>query len=178
MTFLPKKYTLPEQESNYCRLEEGDNIFRVLSSAITGWEWWIDDPENKGKRKPMRVKDQADVPADFGQDTKHFWAFIVYNRNKEQVQILELTQRTIMTAIERLVANEKWGDPKEYDLNVSRTGKELDTSYTTMPEPKEELDPGVVRMYKDMNINLSALFEGKDPFKSEDDVSDVPGDLK
>jgi len=177
MSFLQKGYKLPEQESNYCRLEEGDNIFRVLSSAITGWEWWIDDTENKGKRKPVRVKSQKDVPVEHAE-AKHFWAFVVWNRNKEQVQILELTQRTIMTAIERLVDNEKWGSPKKYDLNVSRTGKELDTSYTTMPEPKEEIDPGVVQMYKDMNINLSALFEGKDPFKSEDDVSDVPGDLK
>lgn len=172
MTFLKKGYKLPEQESSYMRLEEGDNTFRVLSSAITGWEWWV---EVEGKRKPMRVKSQKEVPVEHAE-AKHFWSFVVFNRNKEQVQILELTQRTIMTAIERLVANEKWGDPKEYDINVSRSGKELDTSYTTMPEPKEELDEGVVQMYKDMDIKLEALFEGKDPFK--DDVSDVPEDLK
>ena len=176
MVFLPKSYELPKQPSNYLRLEEGDNVFRILSSAIVGWEYWTDD--EKGNRKPIRVRSQKELPDQYAGEAKHFWAFCIYSRQAEQVQILELTQRTIMTAIERLVANEKWGDPKEYDLNVSRTGKELDTSYTVMPEPKEEVDEGIVQMYKDMNINLEALYKGDDPFKSEDDVSDVPGDLK
>lgn len=183
MSFLQKGYQIPKQESGYMKLEEGDNTFRVLSSAITGWEWWIDDPKNKEKRKPLRVKDQAEIPDNaLRADPKHFWAFAVWNVEEERVQILELTQRTIMTAIERLVRNEKWGDPKEYDITVFRSGKELnDTNYTVTPNPKEKLDPGIVKMYKDMKIDLEALYRGDDPFASrageEVSADEVPEDL-
>jgi len=165
MTFLKDSYNLPKQKSNYMRLEEGNNTFRVLSSAIVGWEYWVDTDE--GGRKPLRVKSLGDLPEATPSDPKHFWAFVVFNREAEQIQILEITQRSIMTKVEALVRNEKWGDPKEYDICIARTGKTMqDTNYSTMPEPKEKLDKGIKKLYEDMDINLEALFEGKDPFES------------
>ena len=41
--FLPENYKDPVIPGNYMRLEEGDNTFRVLSSAITGWIIWGDE---------------------------------------------------------------------------------------------------------------------------------------
>jgi hypothetical protein len=50
---------LPEGEkepvvSNYMKLEQGLNRFRVLSSSITGQEYWETLPD--GKRKPIRKR--------------------------------------------------------------------------------------------------------------------------
>jgi hypothetical protein len=48
-----------------------------------------------------------------------------------------------------------------------------------MPAPKEKLDPGITQLYKDMNINLEALFTGDDPFApakvSKDELEEVFG---
>jgi len=174
MAFLEKDYELPKQKSNYMKLEEGQNIFRVLSPAITGWEYWITDPEDSKKRKPMRVRFQGDLPEEALQqreEPKHFWAFVVFNRQEEQIQILELTQRTIMLKIEALVRSKAWGDPKDYDICITRAGKTMqETSYTVMPEPKKKLDKAITQLYEDMNIKLEKLYNGGDPFKDEDVV--------
>jgi hypothetical protein len=163
--FLGKGYEIPEPPSNYMSLEEGTNQFRVLSSAIVGFEYWTEDAG--GKRRPHRVKTSAELPTDIETTAKHFWAFVVYNYETKSVQILELTQVTIQRAIKALVANPKWGDPKEYDLVVTktRTGNlPRDVEYSVMPEPKEPVDPGIVKAYEDMAINLEALYEDGDPF--------------
>ena len=52
--FLPESYEMTETERRFMEFEEGQNSFRILSSAIVGYEWWVDKGE--GGRKPLRVK--------------------------------------------------------------------------------------------------------------------------
>jgi len=163
MNFLPKNYKEPVI-NNYMKFKEGNNTFRVLSSAITGFEWWVDDKE--GNRKPVRSKTDDEMP----EDAKHFWAFVVYNLNDERIQILEITQVGIRKAITALINNEKWGDPKEYNIVITRTGEGFETEYQVTPEPKEKLDKDILDKYGNMNVNLDALYEGDDPFKEKDEV--------
>jgi len=170
MSFLPDDY-LEQSTNKYMKLQDGDNSFRVLSSAIVGQEYWTTKDK---KRMPMRVDIKATIPLgelehnDAGELVmpKVFWAFVVWNFADEVVQILEITQISIRKAIKSLVDNPKWGDPKTYTINVNRTGKKFDTVYTVTPDPKEELDPGIVELYKNMDIKLEALMTNDDPFKS------------
>ena len=172
MTFLPSDYKEPDT-GKYMKLQQGENTFRVLSEAITGMEYW---KEIKDGRRPIRLHPNQPVPmADLELDEegnpkmpKHFWAFVVYNRNSETVQILEITQSTIRRAMMSLYNNKKWGEPKDSDIRITRSGEGFDTEYTVMPEPKEGLDEGILVIYKDMGINLEALYDGKDPFAGED----------
>lgn len=171
--FLPSDYQdIPEEPSRYMKLSDGKNQFRVLSSAIVGYEWWVD---KDGSRKPMRVRKEEEVPtelwkaSDSREKPKHFWAFVVYNRSAEKVQILEITQKSVMKSIKSIM--EDWGSPKEYDLIINRqkTGSEaFDVEYTALPIPasKATLDEGIVKYYEDLNINLDALYSGDDPFDS------------
>jgi hypothetical protein len=74
--FLPKGYETPEVPSNYMEFEEGQNYFRALSSAIVGYQWWIENGEG---RKPVRVRTLEEVPEEFRnaldnrQNARHFW---------------------------------------------------------------------------------------------------------
>lgn len=185
MTFLPDGHKEPVQASNYMKLIEGDNTFRVLSSAITGWEiWGTETKEGKEVRMPYRFKDEDSITPKYqALETetnrfKYFWAFVVYNRQDLKVQILELTQATIRKAILALVNNPKWGDPKEYDIVITKnkTGSEMrDVEYIVTPDPKEIVDPEITKKYKSMNINLEALYSNDDPFKSEEvNVDEIP----
>ena len=63
--FLPQGYETPETPSHYMELEEGPNAFRILSSAIVGYEWWVDAAEHG--RKPIRVRTADEVP----EEVKH-----------------------------------------------------------------------------------------------------------
>jgi len=160
--FLPDGYKEPE--GNYMKFQEGENIFRVLSSAVTGYEYWNTDT------KPVRAKEAwTTTPADIkcdkdGKPTgiKHFWVFAVWNYMAEKVQILEVTQKGIMSSMKANISNEKWGDPKTYDFIVTKSGSGFDTSYIVSVNPKSDA-PKV-----DFNINLEALFDGGDPFASKE----------
>jgi len=167
-SFFPDSdYQIPET-SNYMRFVEGDNKFRVLSSAIVGWEYW--NTNNKPVRKPENwdvVPEDIKTEKDGSTRINHFWAFVVYNYNTKKIQILEVTQKGIMKYIKGLTKNIKWGNPKGYDITVNRTGSGFDTEYTFIADPHSEIDPKIIERFEKTHINLDALFEGLDPFSVE-----------
>lgn len=159
--FPTEDYKIPET-SNYMKLTEGEHTFRVMSSAIIGYVYF-----NK-ENKPVRSKEAfEETPADIKKDGRvnHFWAFVVYNYEAKRLQIMEITQKTIQTPLKALVDNEKWGNPKKYDITITRKGTGLnDTEYAVIPNPHSEVSEEIKELYKNSNINLDALYEGSDPF--------------
>jgi hypothetical protein len=158
-TFLPANYKTPE--GNYMKLLEGENTFRVLSSAIVGYEYWNKDNKPVRLRKqPVTTPEDIRIDNDKPSSIKHFWAFLVYSHRAEKAQILEITQGSIQDAIKSLVQSKNWGDPKTYDITINRNGSGLDTEYSVMPNPKSEFPADLVTP----SVNLEALFTGEDPF--------------
>jgi len=173
--FPDEDYKIPTA-SNYMKFVEGDNTFRVLSSAIIGWEYW------NTNNKPVRNKETWNVVPDDIKTEKdgsvrinHFWAFVVWNYNDKRVQILEITQKTIMKYIQGLTKNMAWGNPKGYDITINRSGSGFDTEYTCMANPPTAISKDILKRYESMSINLEALYEGKDPFGKVEDVEDDVG---
>lgn len=169
--FLPNDYEPPAGNEGYMKLEQGDNRFRILSSAIVGYEWWVTDED--GNDKPKRSRPDETIPmAEIERegDPKHFWAFVVYNYEKEKVQILQITQRTIQKSMTQYIRDDDWGKevPFEYDLVINREGEGLDTSYSVVAKPKKEIDTDILKQYDQMDINLEALYDGEDPFAGHD----------
>lgn len=143
------------------KFKPGQNKFRILSAPVIGYEYWGED--NKPHRSPEMwnyIPNDARLP----WDQKHFWAMVVWNYAEEALQILQITQKSILVEIENLALNEDWGDPREYNIVVTRKGKGLKTEYSVQPSPKTKLPEEVRRAYEDKNVNLEALFEGKSPF--------------
>lgn len=160
--FPTENYKIPET-SNYMKLTEGEHNIRVLSSAIVGWEYF--NKENKPVRSKVPFEE---VPSDIkeGGRINHFWAFVVWNYEAKRVQILELTQKTIMNPIQDLINNPKWGSPKEYDITITRKGTGMqDTEYSVIPNPHSKVEESTLEAYKRLNIGLSALYESLDPFQ-------------
>ena len=164
--FLPQGYEAPKNAGNYMKLQDGLNRLRILGSAIVGWEYWVEDKE--GKAKPVRSKEAPNgIPADSreGAKPKHFWAIPVWNYDADAVQILEITQSTIQDAIRTLAEDNEWGDPKNYDLKITRSGKDLETKYQVSPAPAAPLAEVVAAAWKATTLNLEALYENGDPFE-------------
>lgn len=185
MSFLPEGYIEKDPVGNYLKLQEGDNSIRVLSNAIVGWEIWGDKiKDGKTVRVPYRFREGDDIEPKYQEmetDSnrfKKFWAFVVWSRENKKVQILEITQAGVRKAINALILNKKWGDPKEYDIIITKNkvgALPMDVEYIVTPDPKEVVDKEITTKYEAMNINLQALYDGKDPFKSEEvNVDDVP----
>lgn len=163
--WLPPGYKVPKPPSDYMKLEDGANKFRVMSPLTMGYEYW------NTEGKPVRMHDMPEeTPADIRIDkrsgqlerVKHFWAFIVWDYEAKRLQILELTQSTIQSNIQDLVSNPDWGTPTGYDITITKKGKNLDTEYSVQPSPHKPAPEEAVASLKTTKIDLSKLFEGKD----------------
>ena len=164
-TFLPEGYQAPVSASGYMKLQDGDNQFRVLSSAITGYEYWTND--NKPVRSPYPFENTPNIKTVDGKISrvKHFWAFVVWNYATKAVEILEITQSSIQNAISNLVADADWGDPMAYDIKISRSGAGLETEYAVSPKPAKKIDTEIVAAFGDKKITLEKLYKSENPFE-------------
>lgn len=161
--FFPSEdYKVPVTSDYLNKFPQGDTTFRVLSSAVVGWEYFNKD------NKPVRSKEQFESMPDIKKDgsQKHFWSFVVWNCEAERIQIMEITQKSVMTAIKALIDNKKWGSPKGYDITITRKGSTMnDTEYSVVPNPASEVSAEIKTAYEKRPVNLEALFTGDDPFK-------------
>lgn len=164
--FLPEDYEVPASGGSYFKLKTGQNTFRIVTKPIIGWLGWTND--NKPERR--RAKDDFEG-VDLKDKIKHFWAFGVYDHNSKTVQVMELTQSTILSALTDLFKSPDWGSPFGYNITINKTGEGMETSYTVTPAPPKELENSVQDKVVDTPLNLEALFEGGDPFEA---VKDAP----
>lgn len=157
--FLPQDYEQPQGNSSYMKFKQGENRFRILSKPIVGWVDWKD-------KKPMRYHMNAkpDKPVDPKKPIKHFWAVIVWNYAEQAVQVLEITQVSVQSAIGNLSKDEDWGSPFDYDLKVTRKGEDLSTEYSVIASPKKPITDEIKKAALDKPCYLDALFDGNDPW--------------
>lgn len=170
-----KEAEIPKAVGNYLKFEQGPNKFRIMSEPIMGWEYWT-EAKGKEKGKPVRSKERPSViPLDAdlknGWNPKYFWAFVVYNLDAKKIQILEITQSTILNPLQQLVQNEDWGDPRQYSITINRKGEGLESEYNLVPSPSKPTPEAVIQQYKDAGVRLELLFEGKDPFDTTAEVA-------
>lgn len=164
------------------KLKNGENKMRIMSSAITGYVYWT--KEDKPVRTPEYPTNTPNIKTDENGKTKiqHFWAFVVWDYSGEgAIKIMEVTQAGIRDSLLNLVNDSDWGDPKNYDIKITKTGQKLDTRYQVSPVPHREAPADAVKEYAGTDIDLNALYSGGDPFggnKSDDLIKpqDLPDD--
>lgn len=172
MNFEPDKGSGGKYVLN--KLESGGKIkIRMLSDFITGRCVWGDGPD--GKRAVYRVKPGEPIPASkigvskFSgkpERIKQFIAAIAYNYESKQVEIFECDKAKLVSQIFALEASEDWGDSREYDITLSKTGTGTDTTYSALPSNKAPMKEKV----DFSKVNLEALYtpNGGDPFNPID----------
>lgn len=167
-SFFQEGYQVPTSgESRYMKFEQGTNKFRILTPPVMGYQYFTND------NKPNRSKERFEsIPTDAKlEDGKfkqsHFWAIKVYNYTNERIEILMVTQKGIQNAIVGYAQSEEYGDPREFDITVTRKGEKYETEYTVMPSPPKPLKPEVVEANNDTQVNLNALFSGDNPFDGD-----------
>lgn len=182
-----------EASSGYYKLEQGSNKFRIMSEPIFGQEYWKSETDDKGnlipgvngkpKRKPMRVPLTEVVPASelevdqWGNPGRvsHFMAMVVYDWKDGFFKVFSSVSKQVNAGIKALAESPEWGDPREYDITITRTGENRETKYNVMPSPKKELNDTILEAFKDKKYNLKALFDGGNPFESEPEKGNKPG---
>jgi hypothetical protein len=167
MTFLPNDYTPPKKEGGYKKLEEGDNKVRILGDAVVGYEYWT--TENQPVRSKLYPETTPNIKTDQNGKTRinEFFAFLVWDYEDSKIKIMEITQPSIKESLYNLHIDEAWGHPRNYDLNIKRTGKSFnDTKYDVVPKPPAELTAEIGKALEECKIDLEKLFTGENPFEA------------
>src|ERR1700690_3983338 len=83
------------------KLEEGEETrIRLLTAGVYGWEDWTED------HKPVRFKDGEKPSSSVNPEKpmKEFMAFGVWNYETDSIQILSLTQKSVIKSLQALEA--------------------------------------------------------------------------
>ena len=179
----PENYEVPKGEGRYMKFEAGANKFRILEKPVFGWEAWKAGED--GKDKPVRFR-MSEKPNDLrpfrNSRLNHFWAMPVWNFKTKRIEILEITQKTILAAIENLARSEDWGSPLGYSLTVTKEGStKEDTRYHVAPSPHQPLPDEVKNAFavvQEEGFDLNAIYDGGDPFNPSQTSQNAPQDAE
>ena len=175
---IPKDIKIPKS-SQFGKLQDGVNKFRVLSDIIYGWEGWKDNKPFRHEGEVCKIKpEQVDLNQSGKPNINYFWAMVVWNYQTKQIQVLELTQKTIMTPLYDLRQNEDWGDLKNYDIQIKKEKVGDKTTYTTLGIPPKPVSKEIEEAYKNTEVKLEKIFDGEYPIESDEVISkeDIPFD--
>lgn len=145
---------------------EGEKRLRYMGHGISGFTAWT--TENKPIRwemKPSELPDNIKPDMNGSLAPKKFMAGVVWDYDDSEFKILELTQISVIKQLAKYLTDEDYGDWSEYDIKIKREEKAGKISYTLLAVPPKPVKPEIVKEYEKMpEVNLEALYEGKDPW--------------
>jgi hypothetical protein len=167
------------------KLPDGGSVrFALLSDEpLEGYEVW---GQCAGQSKPFRFEQEPtpeDVTVELGDfearegrggpgtvDLKFFIAVPVYNYESGKVQVLQITQKSILKEIDQISQMEDYEDLLAWDFTISKKGSGLTTEYTVRPVPRkkgsqEHIDAAWLEA-KSEGFDISRLLTGQNPFKA------------
>ncbi len=103
-------------------------------------------------------------------DVKFAIACPVYNYESGKVQVLQITQKSILKEIDQISQMEDYENLLEWDFTIGKKGSGLLTEYTVRPVPRkkgsqEHIDAAWLEA-KSEGFDINRLIEGANPFKA------------
>ena len=166
------------------KLPDGGSVrFALLTDEpLEFYESW---GQANGASKPFRFLHEPtyeDVVAEMGEyepregrggpgtaDVKFAIAVPVYSYETGKVQVLQITQKSILKEIDSISQMEDYSDLLNWDFVISKKGSGLLTEYTVRPVPRkkgsqEHVDAAWLEA-KAEGFDLTRLIDGSNPFK-------------
>jgi hypothetical protein len=167
------------------KLPDGGSVrFALLiDQPLEFYECW---GAANGANKPFRFDFEPtyeDVVAEMGEfepregrggpgtaDVKFAIAVPIYSYDSGKVQVLQITQKSILKEIDQISQMEDYENLLEWDLTISKKGSGLLTEYTVRPVPRkkgsqEHIDAAWLEA-KSEGFDISRLIQGGNPFKA------------
>jgi hypothetical protein len=179
MGTIPQGTEIPKGSSQFAKLQDGKNRFRILSEVVVGWEMWQNKKPTRHEGSVCKFKSEdADVNQNGKPNINYFWAVVVWNYVDKLIQTLEITQKTIMNPLYNdLEQNPDWGDLRGYDIEINKKKEGDKVTYSVIGIPPKPVAPEILEAYHKSEIDLTKLFDGKYPIddgsdNEEDEISE------
>jgi hypothetical protein len=103
-------------------------------------------------------------------DIKFAIAVPVYNFDSGKIQVLQITQKSILKEMDSISQMEDYAELLAWDFNISKKGSGLTTEYTVRPVPRkkgaqEHIDAAWLEATSE-GFDISRLLTGANPFKA------------
>ena len=132
------------QESQWLTLEEGVTTIRILSHSYAFKSHYI-----KSEKKSYDCTGDTST-CEWCQKSNRprgRWAYIVLVRDsKEPVAKVVEFGWSVFETILALAKDKDYGDPRGYDLKITKTGTGLDTNYTVIPGKETDFTEEEMKM--------------------------------
>jgi hypothetical protein len=125
--------------SDFMQLEEGSNPVRMVTSPYQFYIHWTKDATGANRKIRCATKDCPLCQQ--GEQYSARWYVAAINRKTNRPVILEIGPQ-IFKQIAALSRKDKWGDPKKYDVDITRQPKGSQPLYIVSPEPHSVLTDG------------------------------------
>ena len=170
MSFFPDEIQT-ESISKYIgpsKLGQGETRFRLLEDPIFFYETWVE-------KSPKRFALTEEIPMDeIGPDgLKQVMATKAYNYDTKAIQILSISQKTILKPLKKYSDNPKYGHPNKYDILIEKTGEGKNSRYGLTADPKEKINKEVKKADKETVVELEQLMINADPFLKNAPTADT-----
>lgn len=166
----------PDMGGSWLKFEEGTTTLRLLSHSYTYRTHW----DNKEK-KSYDCEGEGCKWCAKGNQPRNRWAYLVLVRDKKApaIKVMEVGWSVFGTILE-LANDEDYGDPREYDIKVTRKGSGLDTEYTVIPGKDKKFNKKEEVLTKDLDIDKATNrllgFYKENSGMSDDDIEEALGD--
>ena len=172
---------------NPSKVAAGSSVrFCLLSDEpLEFYELWAEGPD--GKAKPFRF-DQDPSPDDIAlalgdftrrlnregtgvEPIKFCLALPVYNFETSRVEILQLSQKSLIRELDGISQMPDYEDILAIDFLLGKEGAGLNTEYKLTPVPRKKgADKAITEAWEETRsagFDLSRLLSGADPFKAD-----------
>jgi hypothetical protein len=104
-------------------------------------------------------------------DVKFCAAIAVFNFDAGAVQVLSISQKSILRELDAISQEEDYADLTAIDFTLSKKGSGLTTEYRLRPAPRKKgADATISAAWEEVKaagFDLSRLLTGQNPFKPE-----------
>ena len=160
--------------------------FALLSDEpLEFYEVWAEGPDSKAK--PFRFAQEPtpdDIAVEIGDFTrrtnregtgvepvKFALALPVFNFDTNRVEVLQLTQRSLIRELDGISQMPDYEDILAIDFLLGKEGSGLNTEYKLTPVPRKKgADKAITEAWEETRsagFDLSRLLDGADPFKAD-----------
>lgn len=172
---------------NPSKIAAGSSVrFCLLSDEpLEFYELWAEGTD--GKAKPFRFDSEPspdDIALALGDYTRRMnregtgveamkfaLALPVYNFETARVEVLQLSQKSLIREIDAVSQMEDYSDITAIDFQLGKEGSGLNTEYKLTPVPRKKgADKEIAAAWEDARsagFDISRLLSGADPFKAE-----------
>lgn len=155
----------------------------VSDEPLEFYECWAEGPD--GKAKPFRFDSEPspdDMALAFGDFTRRMnregtgpepikfcLALAVFNFETARVEILQLSQKSLIRELDAISQMPDYDDLTAVDFLLGKEGSGLSTEYKLTPVPRKKgADKDIAAAWEETRsagFDLSRLLSGEDPFK-------------